>query len=413
MSSREGDPDTATLKVDASIQRSVRSESLRQFASNEYSRVTFLDYNFTIPQKGTGEVMRATEIKSLIAVAILSLALTSISAEAQTGQQQRTSPEASPNRQGAPAESGLTGLYRINIESSDKLYSVVEGASSKLPFKEQQRFFIDLAVRLTPPDMLAIERAGRTITIASSRAPRITFEADGVTQRERSSDKRLIRTRAVLLGDRLMVNTSGSLDDNFTVTFDPMDGGRRLRVTRRINAAQLNEPIVVQSVYDKISEIVQWNIYGEQESIPADQTARSSSPVKSSTERVQSDEAGSLRAKLEQWVAATNARDIRKLLTFYMPEVRAFYLARNVTRSFIQTERVRDFQRADIIEVRAAEPEIIFRDGGRTAIMRFRKQYATEISGRRREGEVMQELRWQQTSTGWRIFSERDVKVIR
>lgn len=355
--------------------------------------------------------MRVIETKSLICAVFMFFAVASMTASAQTGQQS-TSAQTSRTRSVSAADSALTGVYRINVEGSDKLYSVVEGATSKLPFREQQRFFIDLAVRLTPPDLLAIERAGRTITIASSRAPRITFEADGITQRERMSG-RIVRTRAELVGDRLTVNTSGSLDDSFTVTFDPVDGGRRLHVTRRINAPQLNEPVVVRSTYDKISEVVQWNIYGERDSGPSNQTAVSSSRAQSSAERVRSHEAGSLRATLEEWVAATNARDVRKLLNFYMPEVKAFYLARNVPRSFIQTERVRDFKRAELIEVRAAEPEIIFSDGGRTAIMRFRKQYATATGGRRREGEVMQELRWQQTDSGWRIFSERDVKVIR
>src|SRR5215212_11584854 len=58
----------------------------------------------------------------------------------------------------ASAASRLTGVYRINTEKSDRLYSVVSNASSSLPFGEQQRFFIDLTVRLTPPDQLAIRR---------------------------------------------------------------------------------------------------------------------------------------------------------------------------------------------------------------------------------------------------------------
>lgn len=357
--------------------------------------------------------MRVTESKSLISAALLLFALSSLIADAQTTRQQPRSTTPDSSRRVSQTQSSLTGVYRINVESSDKLYSVVESATSNLPFKEQQRFFIDLAVRLTPPDLLAIERLGRTISIASSRAPRITFEADGVTQRERSSGNRVVRTRAMLLGDSLTVNTSGSQDDSFAVTFDPIDGGRRLRVTRRINAAQLNEPVVVQSIYDKISEVAQWNIAGGRESTPPRQTPLSSAAVKTSTAKVQSDEAAALRAALEEWVAATNARDIGKLVTFYMPEVKAFYLTRNVTRSFIRTERTHAFKSAELIEVRADEPEIIFLDGGRTAIMRFRKQYATETGGRRRQGEVVQELRWQRTNTGWKIFSERDVKVIR
>ena len=62
--------------------------------------------------------------------------------------------------------SSLTGVYRIDIPASDKLYSVVAGASSKVPFSEQQRFFIDLAVRLTPPDLLAIEQRGTRVSLA-------------------------------------------------------------------------------------------------------------------------------------------------------------------------------------------------------------------------------------------------------
>ena len=56
-------------------------------------------------------------------------------------------------RAGADASAGgrLTGVYRIDTAASDRLYSVVAGASSNLPFGEQQRFFLDLSTRLTPP----------------------------------------------------------------------------------------------------------------------------------------------------------------------------------------------------------------------------------------------------------------------
>jgi hypothetical protein len=71
------------------------------------------------------------------------------------------------------ATSGLNGVYRIDTEESDKLYSVIEGATSKVPYSEQQQFFMDLAVRLTPPDLLAIECRGSRISLGSSRAPRV------------------------------------------------------------------------------------------------------------------------------------------------------------------------------------------------------------------------------------------------
>jgi ketosteroid isomerase-like protein len=354
--------------------------------------------------------MLANIAKYYLVIGLLGSTLIFNTASAQsTGQ--RT--DAARSRTVSQSDSLITGVYRIDVAGSDKLYSVVSGASSNLPFGEQQRFFIDLAVRLTPPDLLAIERRGRTISLASSRAPRITFEADGVTQREQTSGGRFVRTRALLSGDRLTVSTNGGVDDSFSVTFEPVEGGRRLRVTRRLYAPQLNEPVVVQSLYDKISEVAQWNIYGEPKATPTDQTASANVTLKSGRTEGVSSGASDLRAALDEWIAATNIRDVRRLITFYAPEVKAFYLKRDVTRSFIRDERARAFRRAGEIEVRAEEPEIIFRDAGRTAIMRFRKQYVTEINGQRRRGEVVQELRWRKTESGWRIFSERDVRVIR
>ncbi len=96
-----------------------------------------------------------------------------------------------------------------------------------------------------------------------------------------------------------------------------------------------------------------------------------------------------------------------------MPELKAFYLARNASRNSVRLEKTRAFAATKSIDIRAAEPEIIFQDGGRAAIMRFRKKYSIENASKRRSGEVVQELRWQQTSGGWKIFSERDIKVIR
>jgi hypothetical protein len=45
--------------------------------------------------------------------------------------------------------------------------------------------------------------------------------------------------------------------------------------------------------------------------------------------------------------------------------------------------------------------------------MRFRKKYDVSNGQASRRGEVVQELRWQATAEGWKIFSERDIKVIR
>ncbi|MFN2515738.1 MAG: nuclear transport factor 2 family protein [Pyrinomonadaceae bacterium] len=311
------------------------------------------------------------------------------------------------------AASPLTGVYRIDIPASDKLYSVVAGASSNLPFGEQQRFFIDLAVRLTPPDLLALEKRGGRVSIGSSRAPRVTLVADGITRTGRANDGHLIRSRLAFDNSKLVFTSSGRTEDNFSVVFTSIDNGKRLRVTRRISAEQLNEPVVIETIYNKISNVARWDLYGEAQ-VASKQAAASpvASPEPSAPGNERS-QAGVLRTALAEWLDATNKRDIEKQMSFYMPELKAFYLTRNTPRAFVRNEKARVFATAGLIDIRAEEPEIIFQGDGRTAIMRYRKKYRVENGAQSRRGEVIQELRWQLTDRGWRIFSERDIRVLR
>ncbi len=314
------------------------------------------------------------------------------------------------------AAAGLTGVYRIDAADSDRLYSVIEGASSNVPYSEQQQFFMDLAVRLTPPDLLAIECRGSRVTLGSSRAPKVVFQADGVTRNARTGNGQVVRSRIGLERDSLVFSSSGGSNDNLSFSFTPLENGQRLRVTRRIAAKELVEPVVIRTVYNKIADVARWDIYGESQTDRqiAKQDSRNVPPSASPgarSARIESDEAVTIREALNQWVAATNGRNVEKQMSFYMPELKAFYLARNASRNSVRTEKVR-LSAAKSIDIRAEEPEIIFQDGGRTAIMRFRKKYRVENKLKISRGEVVQELRWQRTSSGWRIFSERDIKVI-
>jgi ketosteroid isomerase-like protein len=354
--------------------------------------------------------------KTVLIALLVTTALAGREAEAQTARRARTV-AANVN-----AGDALSGVYRLNLEQSDKLYTVVAGASSNLPFAEQQRFFLDLAVRLAPPDLLAFERRGRTVQLASSRAPRISFDADGVARTERTGAGQTVRTRATLAGARLTVTTGEGGGDRFTVVFEPVDAGRRLLVTRHISAPQLTQPVVVHSVYDKISDVARWEIYGEPERTPrTDRTATDAASTRATanpphavgTNVAERDAAARLRAALEDWIAATNARDIERQMTYYLPTLTAYYLKRAVPRAAVRAEKARVFTRAQSIDIRAADPEILFADGGRTAVMRFRKSYVIAGGREDRRGEVIQELRWLRTPDGWRISSERDVKVLR
>ncbi len=317
-----------------------------------------------------------------------------------------------------PQASSITGVYRIDIPASDKLYSVVASASSNVPFAEQQRFFIDLAVRLTPPDLLAIEQRGTRVSLGSSRAPRMSFVADGVTRSTRAADGRVVRVRFSVehasRNQRLVFTSSGRTEDNFTVTFESIDNGARLRVIRRIAAEGLDEPLVIRTIYNKISDVARWEIYGEPQVASASPVAPAAAPpAVDATPRTDSAAADVLRRALSDWIRATNQRDIERQMLFYVPRLRAYYLTRNTSRAFVREEKARVFATASLIDIQAEEPEIIFRDEGRTAVMRYRKRYRVENGRQSRRGEVIQELRWQRVGQDWKIFSERDIRVLR
>jgi hypothetical protein len=57
------------------------------------------------------------------------------------------------------------------------------------------------------------------------------------------------------------VATTGDRGNDFEVTFEPIDNGQRLRVTRRVTVEGLYQPVVVQSVYERTSDVAQLDIY--------------------------------------------------------------------------------------------------------------------------------------------------------
>jgi hypothetical protein len=155
----------------------------------------------------------------------------------------------------------LTGTWRLDVSRSDNADDVVERAIRGLPAGEQQKARERLTRRLDAPDVIAIEQRGRRFTIASSRAPKATFDADGRTRTETTERGRTVRVNASLNGGQLMVNRTGSQGSDYNVTFDPAERGQRMRITRSIYAERFPQPIVVASVYEKTSDIAQLNIY--------------------------------------------------------------------------------------------------------------------------------------------------------
>ena len=155
----------------------------------------------------------------------------------------------------------LTGTFRLNTSRGDNVRTAVDNATRNLSSAERQRVYDSLLRRLDPPQMLAIDRRGNSVTIASTRAPQINFVADGRENVETTPRGRQVRVRAAISGDTLSITRTGERENDFTVTFDPSNDGRELLVTRTLYAERLNQPVIVRTYYDRTSDVAQLNVY--------------------------------------------------------------------------------------------------------------------------------------------------------
>jgi hypothetical protein len=91
----------------------------------------------------------------------------------------------------------------------------------------------------------------------------VQLDVDGVERVETYPNGRTARVRTTFNGDQLVVATNGDRANDFTVTFAPVNNGQRLLVTRQLYAERLDRPVIVQSYYDRVSTVGQWNLPGQ------------------------------------------------------------------------------------------------------------------------------------------------------
>lgn len=163
-----------------------------------------------------------------------------------------------------PVTNLFTGTYRLDVSRSDDAQRAADQATRDLAPSERRRIRDAVVLRLDSPDQIALDVRGRTVILASTRAPQISFEADGRERVETAQNGRTIRSRATLTANQLTVSSTGDTGNEFTVSFDPIDNGRRMNVQRRVYVTGLSRPVVVQSMYEKISDVAQFNIYNPQ-----------------------------------------------------------------------------------------------------------------------------------------------------
>jgi hypothetical protein len=164
---------------------------------------------------------------------------------------------------GNPVINQFIGTFRLDVSRSDDAQRAADQATRDLAPSERRRIRDVVVQRLQSPEQIAIDVRGRRVTLASTRAPQISFEADG-RERVEVQNGRTMRSRATLTANQLTVSSTGDTGNEFSVSFDPIDNGRRMNVLRRVYVPALSRPVVVQSMYEKFSNVAQFDIYSPQ-----------------------------------------------------------------------------------------------------------------------------------------------------
>lgn len=154
-------------------------------------------------------------------------------------------------------DSRLTGTYTLNTSRSDDINNVLDRELGSYNTTDRDRFRRMLERRLAAPEQLAIEKRGRTFTVASNLAEQVTVQADNMAKSETTARGRTIRTTASATNSGVTISTEGDRANDFWLSFEP-EGNDRLRVTRRLYLENQNRTISATSVYDKTGSVAQW-----------------------------------------------------------------------------------------------------------------------------------------------------------
>jgi ketosteroid isomerase-like protein len=180
-----------------------------------------------------------------------------------------------------------------------------------------------------------------------------------------------------------------------------------------------NKPSVPIAIDESASSVSEGELQNqpsetvENQSASENPSAETETGDKESVERSRTgNEQTELNSSLDEWIAATNNRDVERQMNYYAPKVNAYYRTRNPSPESVRAEKNRVFARANAVEIQTDKPEITLSRDGQSATMRFRKKYVVKEGQKSRRGEVIQELQWIKSDGAWKIVSERDVKVI-
>ncbi len=152
----------------------------------------------------------------------------------------------------------LTGTYKLNQSRSEDARDIADRAIRNGNVQNNPNALSDLENKLQSPEQVTIEVRGSSVTLASSNAPQITFTADGRDRTEKLADGRTLRVRSTLRGQELTVASLGG-DTDYTVIFASIEGGKAMRVTRRVTTDYLRQTVFAESIYEKTDSIARFD----------------------------------------------------------------------------------------------------------------------------------------------------------
>lgn len=153
----------------------------------------------------------------------------------------------------------LTGTYRLNYGQSDNVNDILDRALGSDTLSQRANLRRNLERRLNSPEMLAIEKVGTRVTMASTLAPQVTFEANGVPRSEVNARGRTMTTTVRANNGGMSIQYQGERANDFNVTFTPLANGQ-MRVVRTVYLENQSRTVSVASVYDKIDTVARWTM---------------------------------------------------------------------------------------------------------------------------------------------------------
>lgn len=145
------------------------------------------------------------------------------------------------------SDSPLTGTYALDVNRSEKIADIISGTNASGANRQ------DLQSKLEAPEQVALDVRGNRVTLATSNAAPVTIFADG-SEKTENINGRSVRLKATMRGNELTVSSLGGQTD-YTIVFSSQDGGRTMKVTRRITTDYLSETVFAESFYTKGNDV--------------------------------------------------------------------------------------------------------------------------------------------------------------